>query len=294
MDAPCVCDQTEQAPVQYVQANGLRFAYLEEGKGPLLLFLHGFPDDARTYSRQLRFFAAAGYRAVAPFLRGYAPTEIPADGKYDPLTLGRDVEQLIAALSPSGRASVVGMDWGGTSIFATLATAPSSVQVAIVMATPHPITFLAIRKDPAAIHAMFHLYYFQTEGVEAQVGIDGLPFVDYLWHSWSPSLQDEDHIRSVKETLSAPGSLKAALTYYPAMFAAARSGQIAIKPTVTPTLTIYGSNDASGKYAAMEEQMFKGPYRRVVLDGVGHFPHREREHEVNALILGWLKDHAGN
>jgi pimeloyl-ACP methyl ester carboxylesterase len=96
----------------------------------------------------------------------------------------------------------------------------------------------------------------------------------------------------VKDTLRAPGSLKAALSYYPAFFAAAGAGQIPVGEIKTPTLTIYGADDVSGKYAAMEEMMFKGPYRRVVLPGVGHFPHLEREPEVTGLILEWLGVHA--
>jgi pimeloyl-ACP methyl ester carboxylesterase len=107
--------------VKAIEANGLRFAYLEEGNGPLVVFLHGFPDNAWTYRSQLSAFARAGYHAVAPFMRGYAPTAIPADGKYDPLTLARDVEGLIGTLSSSGKAFVVGMDWGGTATFAAAA-----------------------------------------------------------------------------------------------------------------------------------------------------------------------------
>ena len=60
--------------LKYVHANGLRFAYLEQGSGPLVMFLHGFPDNAWSYRVQMQAFAHAGHRAVSPFLRGYAPT----------------------------------------------------------------------------------------------------------------------------------------------------------------------------------------------------------------------------
>ena len=93
-------DATGSEPaLKYVQANGVRFAYLEQGTGPLVMFMHGFPDNAWSYRKQLQVFADAGYRAVSPFLRGYAPTEIPADGIFDPIALGKDLEALIAALS---------------------------------------------------------------------------------------------------------------------------------------------------------------------------------------------------
>lgn len=120
MDTPSAAlpasSATDGSPaLKYVQANGVRFAYLEQGSGPLVMFMHGFPDNAWSYRKQMQVFADAGYRAVSPFLRGYAPTEIPPDGVFDPIALGRDLESLIAALSDDGQARVVGMDWGGTS-----------------------------------------------------------------------------------------------------------------------------------------------------------------------------------
>jgi pimeloyl-ACP methyl ester carboxylesterase len=145
--------------LKYVQANGLRFAYLEQGSGPLVMFMHGFPDNAWSYRMQMQAFADAGYRAVSPFLRGYAPTEIPADGIFDPIALGKDLEALIAALSDDGQACVVGMDWGGTSTFQALATAPSTIKAAVVMNTAHPIAILSNRKDPEFIRSIFHVFF---------------------------------------------------------------------------------------------------------------------------------------
>src|SRR6266581_1439373 len=153
--------------LKYVQANGVRFAYLEQGAGPLVMFMHGFPDNAWTYRKQLQVFADAGYRAVSPFLRGYAPTEIPAGGLFDPVTLGKDLEALIAALSDDGQACVVGMDWGGTSTFQALATAPSAIKAAVVMNTAHPITIASLRSDPDAVRSVFHVYFFTVPGAHS-------------------------------------------------------------------------------------------------------------------------------
>jgi pimeloyl-ACP methyl ester carboxylesterase len=181
--------------LKYVQANGLRFAYLEQGSGPLVMFMHGFPDNAWSYRMQMQAFADAGYRAVSPFLRGYAPTEIPADGIFDPIALGKDLEALIAALSDDGQACVVGMDWGGTSTFQALATAPSTIKAAVVMNTAHPVAILSNRKDPEFIRSIFHVFFFQMPGADALVNIEGLPFVDYLWKLWSPTFKNDEHLR---------------------------------------------------------------------------------------------------
>jgi pimeloyl-ACP methyl ester carboxylesterase len=278
--------------LKFVQANGVRFAYLEQGSGPLVLFLHGFPDNAWSYRKQLQAFADAGYRAVSPFLRGYAPTEIPADGIFDPVTLGKDLEALIAALSDDGQACVVGMDWGGTSTFQALATAPSAIKAAVVMNTAHPITISSIRRDPEIIRSVFHVYFFQMPGAEAAVNIEGLPFVDYLWKLWSPSFSDDEHIRSIKQTLGSPGTMEAALKYYGGLTNAGLTGRLPISDMHTPTLTIYGSSDPTAKYSPKEEKLFKGPHKRVVLPDVGHFPHLEREAEVTSLIMDWFKTHA--
>ena len=95
-----------------VEANGLTFRYLEEGEGPLVLLLHGFPDNAMTWDRVMPGLADAGYRAVAPFMRGYPPSEIPADGRYDAAALAGDVAALIDALNDGRPAFVMGHDWG--------------------------------------------------------------------------------------------------------------------------------------------------------------------------------------
>jgi len=93
-----------------VEANGLRFHYLEAGSGPLVLCLHGFPDHARSFRFQLPAFAKAGFRAVAPFMRGYAPSDVPPSGPFQIAELARDAAALVEALSPKEAAFVVGHD----------------------------------------------------------------------------------------------------------------------------------------------------------------------------------------
>src|SRR5947209_18552057 len=95
-----------------IRANGLEFAYVEQGDGPLVLLLHGFPDNALTWDRVAPVLADAGYRTVAPFMRGYPPTAQPADGRYDPAALAADIAGLVDALNGGEPAFVVGHDWG--------------------------------------------------------------------------------------------------------------------------------------------------------------------------------------
>ena len=99
-----------------VRANGLRFATLEAGDGPLVLCLHGFPDHARSFRHQLPALAAAGFRAVAPYMRGYAPSDAPPDGPYQSAVLGQDAAAMIEALGYR-QAAVVGHDWGAVAAY---------------------------------------------------------------------------------------------------------------------------------------------------------------------------------
>src|SRR6188768_785084 len=124
--------------IRYVEANGLRFAYLEEGKGPLVLLLHGFPDTARTWDDVRPKIAAKGYRAVSPWMRGYAPTAVP-DQDADLETISRDVLALIEALGEE-EAIVIGHDWGGAAAYGATALDPEKVSQLFVVGIPHPAT----------------------------------------------------------------------------------------------------------------------------------------------------------
>ena len=104
-----------------ITANGIQFHCLEAGTGPLVLCLHGFPDNAHTYHTLLPSLAEAGFYAVAPFMRGYAPTSASPDGRYQSVQLAQDAVALISALGAE-RADIVGHDWGGFATFGAAAS----------------------------------------------------------------------------------------------------------------------------------------------------------------------------
>ncbi|HJT38130.1 MAG TPA: alpha/beta fold hydrolase, partial [Actinomycetota bacterium] len=102
-----------------VRANGIEFAYIEEGDGPLVLLVHGYPDIGQTWDAQMRALAAAGYRAVAPNLRGYPPTEVPQNGYYDAATITNDIVGIIDALAGEP-VFYAGHDWGAAIGYRTV------------------------------------------------------------------------------------------------------------------------------------------------------------------------------
>ena len=106
-----------------VRASNLNFTVLEQGDGPLVLCLHGFPDTAHSFRNQLPALAAAGFHAVAPFMRGYHPTEPAPDDRYDSPALSEDALALIAALGYKD-AIIFGHDWGAVAAYGAAAAAP--------------------------------------------------------------------------------------------------------------------------------------------------------------------------
>ena len=277
-----------------IEANGIEFAYLEEGDGPLVLLLHGFPDDAHTYEHQLGALADAGHRAVAPFMRGYPPTGAAPDGRYDAVALGADVAALIDALG-DGPAFVVGNDWGGIATHAASAFHPEAVRRAVVINIGHPATFLPTLARPHQVHHIFHFWFFQL-GDFAAGAVRGSDFalIDYLWEYWSaPGHEYREHLERVKrETLSPDGALEAGIAYYRGLLsiqteypdAAARlQSEISV-----PTLTIFGDHDPPRELSEGEHVHFSGDYRLEIVEGAGHFVHRERPDAVNRLILEWF------
>ncbi len=276
-----------------IVANGLRFGYLEAGEGPLVLLLHGFPDNAWTWSRQIEALSSAGYRAVAPFIRGYFPTEIPADGRYDVGVLGEDVAALIQALD-GGPACVVGNDWGAVSTYAAMALFPEAIRRAVVIAAGHPATLAPTLRHPDQMHHIFHFWFFQLQDLAAPVvRSDQFRFVDYLWEHWSSDgFEDTEHIAHVKKTLEGEGVTEAALAYYPALLdQRGARGDDAEKfrgTTPVPTLAVFGDADPVRELSLEEHVNFSSEYRLEIVPGAGHFVHREQPERFNRLLLDWF------
>ncbi len=272
---------------RFVTANGLRFAYLEQGAGPLVLFLHGFPDTAYTWERVLPEVAAAGFRAVAPFQRGYHPTEIPPDGPFDTGTLGTDTLELIGALGEQ-QAIVVGHDWGASAAYSAAALGPERVKLLVTLAIPHP---RSIAVTPMNIWRLRHFVPLRRRGAAAKIRAGNFAYLDELVHRWSPTWKSipADETARVKQAFAQPGSLEAACAYYryisPIM---PPSHRVAIR---VPTVTFAGEHDlVSPRAFEKARHCFTGSYEVVQVPG-GHFMHREHPDVFTRELVRVLGDH---
>jgi pimeloyl-ACP methyl ester carboxylesterase len=290
-----------------VTANGTRFHVASSGDGPLVLLLHGFPEFWWTWRHQLTALAEAGYRAVAPDLRGYGGSDKPPRG-YDLITAAADAAGLIRALGEAN-AIVIGHDWGGLVAWTLASYFPKSVRRLGVVSAAHPLQMrggllssplgggppFGLRSRGNGHPLAFQLPLFP----ERQLVRDSASLVGSLLSSWSaPGWPDEDVLRVYRRAIRIPSVAHCSLeyqrwfvrsTFRPDGFRYARHMRSAV---AAPTLHLHGSVDpcvpartvrGAGRYV-------EAPYRWKVLEGTGHFPHEERPEAFSGELLGWLAD----
>ena len=284
-----------------VRANGLTFHTLEEGEGPLVLCLHGFPDHARSFRHQLPALAAAGFRAVAPYMRGYAPTDVPADGPYQSAALARDVVGLLDALSPNEPAFVVGHDWGALAAYGAAILAPERIRRLATLAVPcGPQVMQAIATDYDQMRRSWYIFLFQLPTAELSVSNGDFAFLDRLWADWSPGWTlPAEEMAALKDTFRKPGVLEAALGYYRHTFNPAfqrpeladLQSRMLAAPVEVPALYVHGERDGCIGVELVEgmEAMFPNGLERLVVPDAGHFVHQETPAVVSRALVEFLR-----
>jgi pimeloyl-ACP methyl ester carboxylesterase len=283
-----------------VMANGIEFALLELGSGPLALCLHGFPDSAHTWRHLLPELARAGFRAVAPFMRGYAPTALAVDGCYQLGALVADAVALHDVLGGDEQAVLIGNDWGAETSYGAAALAPERWRKLVTIAVPPAALDALIFSDYEQLKRFFYVFFMKTTRAEAVIAANDMAFLDRLWEDWSPGYDATEDLRNAKRCLRAAGHLSAAIGYYrtdepglyenqpPDAYAAEHAALLRTAPQ--PTLYLHGDRDGCIDVAlvADAQRHLAEDSRMEVIEGVGHFLHVERPRAVNERILAWI------
>lgn len=285
-----------------VEAGGLRFGLLEAGDEgePLVLCLHGFPDSAWTWRHLLPALAQAGHHAAAPFLRGYAPTDLAADGRYGIAELADDALALDEALRGDEATVLIGHDWGAAAVYGALRKEPGRWRCAVAAAVPPAGGYSIDSISLPQMRRSWYSFLFQLQDVavpERLAAADDLALIDSLWSDWSPGYEAADDLRRAKETLRPPGHLRAALTYYrdaptqvPSAEEAAAS-QKWLRQLAVPLLYVHGVRDGCIGLDSLDlvRRYFPPGAQVEVLGDAGHFVQLEQPDEFTRLVLDFIR-----
>jgi len=282
-----------------VFTNGdLTFSAQAMGEGPVVLCLHGFPDNVDSFRHQLPVLAAEGYRVISLALRGYEPASIPKDGDYTLESIATDVIAVLDQLE-ADPVHLIGHDWGAAIAYVVAAAAPERFKSLITMAVPHAGRFARDGlRIPKQLRLSWYMGFFNIPWVsDWVVSRQRYAFIRKLWRDWSPGWQPESGVlERVIDTLAQPGVRGAALGYYRAALslrALLVSAAEAHYSVPVPTLALTGELDGCIDSQVFERLMVPVDFpagmtcRRVV--DAGHFLHQEQPAAVNALILEWLE-----
>ncbi len=265
--------------------NGIRLHWVEQGAGPLVVLLHGFPEFWYSWRHQIPVLAQR-FRVVAPDMRGYNLSEKPPQG-YDPLTLSDDVLALVRALGEE-RAAIVGHDWGGMVAWVFAIRFPEATRKLVIMNAPHPARFREELRRPRQLFRSSYALFFQLPLLpEALLGANNAwPVAQMLRRSAvvKEAFSDEDLAR-YREAMSRPGAMTAALNYY----RAAGMSRLPQEQTVkAPTLMLWGEHDqALGKPLTQGLERWVPDLTLQYLD-CGHWTQQERFEEVNRYLMEFL------
>jgi pimeloyl-ACP methyl ester carboxylesterase len=283
---------------EYTQINGIRLHYVSAGKGPLIIFLHGFPEFWYEWKGQLEEFGK-DHLAVAPDMRGYNLSAKPAAlDQYETKYLVEDVRALADHLGHK-KFILVGHDWGGAVAWLFAAAHPEYVEKLVIVNAPHPGVFARLlREDAAQQKASGYMLMFRGEKAEETLAANNYAMLASIVTK-GDSFTDEDR-KAYLDAWSQPGALTGGLNYYrasrigpPAAGGAAESSfsgdpaQFRIK---APTLVIWGEMDTAlltGNLDGLEQFVPRLTVKRIP-DG-SHWVIHEKPAEVNGYIREFLK-----
>ncbi len=286
--------------------NGVELAARVAGKGPLVVLAHGFPDLGYSWRHQVPSLVAAGFRVVAPDMRGYGGSTRPTDSdSYDVLTVARDLTGILDALGED-QATFIGHDWGAAVVWAVAAAYPERVRAVAGLSVPFtgsgataPTSVFRRRFGPD-----FYMLWFQNVGEADLAMAANVPgaltgslgrsgnwlMTDARYAGKHPWLSDEEfdvYVAAYKQTGFTGG-----LNYYRNVDRNWTLLKQFGDRIDLPALFVTGSADPVRTFRSARnlEQRLTDLRGNIVLEGAGHWIQHERTAEVNEALLAFLRD----
>jgi pimeloyl-ACP methyl ester carboxylesterase len=267
-----------------VAGDGVNLAVLEQGDGPAVLLLHGFPDSSHVWRYQVPALAGAGLRVLAPDLRGFGESDRPE--RVDDYRMRHLVADVVALVDGLGveKVRVVGHDWGAALAWVFAATVPDRVERLVAMSVGNPNTHRTRSIEQRQKSWYMLLFQFHDVAERLITRDDWKLFREFLGGAGD----QEQYLRD----LSRPGALTAALNWYRANLAPEIELKTAstLPPVAAPTLGLWSSGDAY----LTEDQMLastdhvSGTWRYVRVEGASHWMQLDAREQINDLLVEFL------
>jgi epoxide hydrolase 4 len=281
----------------YADLSDTRLHYVESGEGPLVVLLHGFPEFWFSWRFQVPALAAAGFRVVAPDMRGYnlssRPRGVPA---YDIDCLAGDIRDLIRERGAES-AFLAGHDWGAAVAWATAMNHPEVVGRLAILNVPHPRRLLHGLRRPRQLVKSWYMFLFQLPWLPER-----LARARHWWffrygfeHDARPGAFTPTDIDRYVEAWSQPGAATATINYYRAVFRQSpRRAEARIRPVDAPTLVIWGERDRylGAELAEPDPADVPNVERVVRLPNASHWVQHDEPERVNQLLAEFFATRA--
>jgi pimeloyl-ACP methyl ester carboxylesterase len=291
------------APSRTVQADAVELECIvsesiDDHDRPLAVCVHGFPDTPHTWRHLTPRLEAAGWRVAAPYLRGYAPSGVPADGCLQTGASALDMIAVHEQLGGDDRATIIGHDWGAPIAYGAATHAPARWSKVVGMAVPPgPALATAFLTNHEQLKMSWYMFFFQHPLAEMVLPADDLAFIEMIWSDWSPGYDGADDVRAVKDALRDPAHLAAAIGYYRAALSGigVRDDLADVQAATSavpaqPMLYLHGAADGCiGAEVAESARESLGPHATIdIVPALAHFLHLESPDAVNDRILEFL------
>ncbi len=265
--------------------NGVELHYVEAGVGPLVVLLHGFPEFWYSWRRQIQALSDAGFRVVAPDLRGYNESSKPRSiDDYRLTTIATDIALLIEHLG--GPCVLVGHDWGGVVSWLVAMMRPDLIRKLAILNTPHPVPFLReLRRSNRQKLKMAYQLFFQPPVIPELLM---RPLLPLLLRSAGRFTRDE--IREYKKAWRDPASRRAMANYYRAVRRHRGELRQLIRPIDMPVLLIWGAREPVFLAETTDDFSEYVPNLRIArIANAGHFVQTDAPEIVSELLTDFAR-----